>query len=173
MHHRGGYRPALPARFDRRHGTSAVAIGDSPHIPLHRIARTPSAHNIPPSRSALPPFTLVSVGTVRCVAFPQSFRNRLETLMPAPTGQHCSVPFAKPPPGPSPAPLVPQGCALAALQRLVPSGFFACRPAGGLLRKEKSLCHGALASLALPSRSLSPPALAPTGFLLVRRCAVP
>jgi len=48
----------------------------------------------------------------------------------------------------------------AALQRLVPSGFFAVAPVG-LLRKEKSLRHSALASLGLPAQSLSPPAIAP------------
>jgi len=50
--------------------------------------------------------------------------------------------------------------------------IFRLRPARGLLRKEKSLRHGALASRGLPARSPSPPVHAPAGFMLVRRCAV-
>lgn len=46
------------------------------------------------------------------------------------------VSFAKPPAGPSPALVVPGAVAPAALQRLVPSGFFACRPCGFAVQRK-------------------------------------
>jgi hypothetical protein len=54
----------------------------------------------------------------------------------------------------------PPGCALRHCNGLCRPDFSRSAPVG-LLRKEKSLRHSALASLGLPAQSSSPPAIAP------------
>jgi hypothetical protein len=95
----------------------------------------------------------------------------LTSMRNSTTAWHYSVSFAKSPAVPSSALLVPRAVAHAALQRLVPSGFFACRPCGFAAQRKIPPAWRPCWPV-LPPRSSPPPAVAPCGFMLARRCAV-
>jgi hypothetical protein len=118
--------------------------------------------NIPLPRSVLCPFCLScrNVGTLLHVATSPSFPEQPRNADAHPNSTALFRVFRQAACGGRRPLWSSTGLRPAALQRLVPSGFFAVAPVG-LLREEKSIRHSALASLGLPARSSAPPAIAP------------
>lgn len=157
-----------------------AAIDESPPMSLDRVART-LLHRMTSRQLALPICSRRQyVGSVTYKAHSVRFsRSSCATDAGPGPEQRCSVSFAKPPPGTSPALVVAGAVPLRHCNGLCRPDFSRAAPAGLLcsrlrlpLAQRKIPPSRRRCWPVLPARPPSPPAVAPCGLMLVRRFAL-